>query len=218
MRSRPISIEFHYKSDADYLINNKKYFGEGIYVDREYCKETEERRRILRPYLRAARQLPKYHKKCRLDGDTLVLLGVNYTTGTLHQLPMELQGPNISCKKDWSTFGFFGALNPLSNFHPAKFVLDNTTYSSSEQMIQHKKAKYFRDEDTAKRIMECDSAFSCQRLAKEIQGYNRSEWEEQAKKECYRGIEEKFRQNKKLRSYLIKTENKTIVESCYNAV
>ena len=55
-------------------------------------------------------------------------------------------------------------------------------------------------------------------LHKEIQGYNRSEWEEQAKKECYKGIEEKFKQNEKLRRYLISMENKTIVESCYDTV
>ena len=91
VRSRPISVEFLYRSDADYLMNNKKYLGEGIYIDREYCKATEEKRRILRPFLKAARKLPRYHKKCRLDGKELVLRGVSYTVDKLDRLPEELQ-------------------------------------------------------------------------------------------------------------------------------
>ena len=73
MKIRPISIEFLYKSDSEYLLNNCKYLGQSVFVDKEYCKETESCCKILRPYLKAARKLPKYQKKCRLDEDTLVL-------------------------------------------------------------------------------------------------------------------------------------------------
>ena len=98
VRSRPISVEFLYR--ADYLMNNKKYLGEGIYIDCEYCKATKEKRRILRPFLKAARKLPRYHKKCRLDGKELVLRRVSYTVDKLDRLPEELQGHNISSKSD----------------------------------------------------------------------------------------------------------------------
>ena len=83
MRSQPVSVEFLYKTDTDYLMNNKKYLAEGIYVDREYCKETEEKRHILCPYLKAARRLPRYQRKCRLEGAELILRGVSYTVDTL---------------------------------------------------------------------------------------------------------------------------------------
>ena len=62
MRTRPISVEFMYKLDAEYLINNRKYPSQGVFVDKEFCKETEDSRRILRLYLCAARKLPCYHK------------------------------------------------------------------------------------------------------------------------------------------------------------
>ena len=218
MRSRPISVEFHYKSDADYLMNNKKYFGEGIYVDREYCKETEEKRRILRPYLQAARRMTKYHRKCRMEGDSIILRGLSYTTENLEDLPEELQGPNISCRKDRNTIGFFGELNPLSNFYPAPFTMDGIHYKNTEQYIQHNKAKFFKDDATAKRIMESETAIQCQRLSREIEGYNRNDWEDNAKELCYKGIEEKFKQNENARNYLLETEHKTIVESSYDYV
>ena len=48
MRSHPLPVEFLYKGDAEYILKNHKYLGEGVYVDQEYCKETEECRRILR--------------------------------------------------------------------------------------------------------------------------------------------------------------------------
>ena len=56
--NRPILVEFSSKEDAEYLLTNRTYLPKGIYIDREYSKETEERRRILRPYFRAARKLP----------------------------------------------------------------------------------------------------------------------------------------------------------------
>ena len=48
-RSRPISIEFLLKSDADYILENRNSLAEGIYVDREYDEVTEKKRSILRP-------------------------------------------------------------------------------------------------------------------------------------------------------------------------
>ena len=72
MRNRPISVEFMYKYDCEYFLNNRKYLGQGVFVDKEFCKETEESLIILRPYLQAARRIPMYHKKCRLDEDVLV--------------------------------------------------------------------------------------------------------------------------------------------------
>ena len=90
-------------------MNNKKYLAKGIYIDREYCKETEEKRQILCPYLKAARRLPRYQRKCRLEGPELILQGVTYTVDTLDKLPEELKGPSISSKSDSRTFGFLVA-------------------------------------------------------------------------------------------------------------
>ena len=145
MSSRPISVEMLYKSDADYLLNNHKYFSEGIYINKEYSKETEAARKILRPYFKAARKMPKYQRKCRLEGNTLVLRGISYTVDSLHKLPDELQGHDISSSTDESTFGFFGSINPLSNFHQMEYTFKGKTFHSSEQLIQYKKAKFFKD-------------------------------------------------------------------------
>ena len=44
MYNRPVLVEFMVKEDADYLLNNRSYLPNGVYIDREYSKETEEKR------------------------------------------------------------------------------------------------------------------------------------------------------------------------------
>ena len=137
LTNRSIVVEFLHKDDVDYVINNRRYLPEGVYVDREYTRETEDRRRELRPYLKAARCLPVYQRKCRLDGDKLIILGTSYGINDLEKLPHELQGENISCISNQESYGFFGKLHPFSNFYPTKLNYQGYEYLSSEQMIQH---------------------------------------------------------------------------------
>ena len=52
---------------------------DGIYVDKEYSYATERDRRLLRPILKAAKNIPELKKKCRLDGNQLVIDSKRYT-------------------------------------------------------------------------------------------------------------------------------------------
>ena len=121
MKTGPMSVEFVYKGDAEYVLKNRKYLGERIFVDKEYCVETEECKKVLRPYLKAACKLPKYHRKCKLKGGELILRGVTYTKDHIHKLPEELSSYRISSKQDeeGTIIAFYGNMNPFSNFHPA---------------------------------------------------------------------------------------------------
>ena len=113
-------------------------------------------------------------------------------------------------------FGFFGELNPLSNFHPAPFVYNNIKYHCTEQLIQHQKAKLFGNKDTAENILNTPDALGCKRLSKEISNYNHDTWKREAKTRCEEGIKAKFFQNSNLRDYLISTGDKKIAECCGN--
>ena len=53
-RARPISCEFVHPEDVSYIIENRNYLQEGIFVDYEYPAEIERKRRLLLPILRAA--------------------------------------------------------------------------------------------------------------------------------------------------------------------
>ena len=216
-RGRPISVSFTFKEDADYVYENKNHLKKGIYLDREYNPETENNRYILRPILRKARSLDSYKKKCKMDGDQLIIKGKTYTVDNLMNLPEEVNGFNSTSKTDGQTLGFFGELNPLSNFHCCNFQLGDITYHSAEQYIQHKKASYFRDNKTAKKIMEAQTPYECMMFAKEIENVDQNCWNEVAKDLCYQGIATKFNQNQNLGNILKNTGNLTLVESSFNA-
>ena len=64
-KSRAVSVEFQLKQDADYVIENKKSLGEGIFEDREYSDDVERRRKSLRPVLKIAREHKEFKKKCK---------------------------------------------------------------------------------------------------------------------------------------------------------
>ena len=100
------------------------------------------------PILKAARQHKDYQGRCKMERDTLVLRGKRYTINMIDQLPNSLSTVNVTSKSNESTFGYFGKLNPLSNFHPSPFIMYNQEYHCSEQFIQEAKAKYFNDIET----------------------------------------------------------------------
>ena len=41
MRTRPVVVEFIYKTDANYLISNRTHLPQGVFINRQYTEETE---------------------------------------------------------------------------------------------------------------------------------------------------------------------------------
>ena len=216
-KGRPISVTFVYNEDCEHLLSNKTYLPKGVFTDRQYCEETENNRRILRPVIRKARR-STYKGRCRMEKDQVVIDGRWYGLNNLHQLPLDLSTFKCTSEESEDCVGFFGELNELSNFHPCKFKINGTTFSSSEQWIQHCKAKYFKDNITMAQILASENALESQVLARDIVGYDERKWKEVAYNECYSGIFEKFNQNENLRRLLVNTGNKTLVESSYDRI
>ena len=215
-RIRPISVEFVHKEDRTYILENRSYLNEGIFADKEYPVEVDRIRRSLLPILRAAKKMDKYKDQSRMNYDRVVIQGKDYSLNNLHELPEDLNAFKVSSKSTDDTVGFFGEINPLSNFHPAKFTLDGQEFISSEQYIQATKAYYFNDLESYQKIMGCKTSFDCKQLAWSINNVDGKKWDAVARSLCEKGIREKFLQNPHLMHVLIeKTSNKTIVE-CAN--
>ena len=197
-------------------MESKGYLQRGTYVDREYVPEIERKRRILLPILKAAKQFKDYKKKCRLEDDKFVINGRKYGTDNLHQLPSEIDVFEITSKLDTDCVGFFGALNPLSNFYESKFTVEGIKYISSEQYIQAQEALLFKDEASYNKIMGATNSLDCKNAARSVCNFNRSTWETSAGLLCKEGLKAKFNQNPYLLDTLInKTGNKKLVE-CAN--
>ena len=102
---------------------------------------------------------------------TLVIKGRNYTNANLHQIPLEINGymaTSITDEKN-TIIGFFGELNPLSNFYPSPFTIHGCT---SEQFIQHQKCLMFGDKETETLVMACETAVECKNESKYIKNYS----------------------------------------------
>ena len=215
-RPRAILVEFEKKASADFLLDNKKGLPKGVYADQDYTPEEENKRRKLRPILHKAKTLPDYKMKSKLEGSKLIIKGKSYTSKNLHLLPEPLTGYNVSSKEDDTHIGFFGELNPFSNFHEAPFTVDSITYHSNEQFIQYKKARFFTDDSCSRKILKESTPLECKQLLKEIINYDPQDWREHAGHICEPGITAKFHQNPVLMSLLSATGPKTIVECAYH--
>ena len=212
-RPRPISVEFENRRDADAILEYKHYLAKGVFVDREYCVETERKRRLLRPIFKAAKMKPELRYKSRMEFDKLVIDGRRYGTEDLDNLPQAISPINVSTKSNEDVVGFFGELCPFSNFHPAKFSFKGNEFHSSEQFIQHTKAQYCNDHETADRILNAHSALACKQLGYLVKNYNHQNWVNSIETLCKEGIRAKFEQNPQLLHMLLNTGKKTIVES-----
>lgn len=218
-RHRNISVTFSSQLDLEMVITNKKKLRKGVFADYEYDEETERHRRLLRPILKAARNMKEYEGKCMMDGGRLKLDGKRFSIHDIGDLPPKLSGFHVSSKSDPNTYGFFGELNPFSNFHPSPFVYQDQEYASAEHFIQAEKARYYGDKTSELEILGCDTALDAKKIGGKIKGNGNTEnWNKVAKERCTGGIEAKFTQNKNLLLLLLSTNDQTLVECGFDDV
>ena len=145
--------------------------------------------------LKAAKQVDSYKRKCQLEDDKVVINERRYSNENLHQLPSDINVFEITSKTSEDCVGFFGALNPLSNFYESKLIVDGIEYLSFKQFIQAQKAKYFSDNVCYTRIMGANNSLDCQNAARGIRNFDQVKWEALAGSLCKEGIRAKFVQN-----------------------
>ena len=218
-RSRPISVELLRSEDIDFILANKKELHSGIFADKEYPQDIENKRKILRPILTAAKNSKKYKKRCRMQDDVLVIKGKRYGIDDLDTLPKSLHPLNISSRSNSEVYGYFGEMHPLSNFFPAAFTLENKTFHCSEQFIQWKKAELFKDHTAMSKIERCKTGRQCKEEGRKVKNFKKDTWDSKAKNLCQPGIRQKYIENKKPREILLqKTKGKKIVECTKDAI
>lgn len=108
---------------------------------------------------------------------------------------------------------FFGADNPLSNWHPAHFTVKGVEFCNNEQFMMFCKAKLFGDEECAQKILLAKNPREHKALGRIVRGFVDSLWEEKCEHFVYVGSLAKFRQNPLLCDFLLKTGNTELVEA-----
>lgn len=73
---------------------------------------------------------------------------------------------------------FFGAENPLSNWHPSRFTVNGVDFKNNEQFMMYCKAKLFGDEVCAEKILRTDSPREHKALGRSVRGFDETKWEQ----------------------------------------
>ena len=150
-----------------------------------------------------------------MEGPYFILDGKKYHHYNVHTLSAQLGPSEVTSVSDEERIGFFGELNPFSNFHPCVFVLNGQEYHSAEQFIQATKAEYSGDNIAREQILRCENAMDSKEVSMDISNFNKHEWSRVAEELCYPGIK-KFFQNRGLMAALLNTGTKKLVKSSFN--
>ena len=215
-RTRQIVCHIHWYKMKTKILKGKKHLPDGIFVQEDFPVEIVERRKILRPILKAALQNDDYKDNAYLSVDKLIINKKIYTyapVNNLDSLPDELNPRSLCERSDDDTHVFFGIGSPMSNFHKSDFVVDNTKYCCSEQYIQSEKAALFNDDVAQMKIMSTDSPYHMKQIGSKINNFNRTRWEKKARQVAKKCVTAKFEQNKKLTEVLLSTGSKKLAEA-----
>ena len=100
----------------------------------------------------------------------------------------------------------------LSNWFLSEFTVGGITFSSMEQYMMYEKAVLFKDQTTAKKILQTDDVAKIKALGRTVQNFDDKVWVKEREDIVYNGALEKFRQNPGLAEKLEKTGEEIIAE------
>lgn len=101
----------------------------------------------------------------------------------------------------------------LSQWFPAAFVVDDTTYATAEHWMMAQKAKLFNDEEMYKQILSAVKPGAAKALGRKVKNFNDTIWKQKAYDLVVAGNYHKFSQHPSLQTFLLNTGNTVIVEA-----
>jgi len=104
----------------------------------------------------------------------------------------------------------------FSQFFPCAFTIDDNKYSHAEQYMMAEKARVMGDEKTRLRILKATTPSQMKALGRKVTPFDPSKWDRHKRDVVFRGNLAKFQQNPGLKSTLLGTGSRTIVEAAKN--
>uniref|UniRef100_A0A7E4UTT6 NADAR domain-containing protein n=1 Tax=Panagrellus redivivus TaxID=6233 RepID=A0A7E4UTT6_PANRE len=101
----------------------------------------------------------------------------------------------------------------FSNFYPCEIYTEGIKFTCSEQYFMYKKALFFNDPQTAKKILEAKNPMTMKLLGRQVKNFDENKWKLVAMQVMKRACYFKFDQNDDLRGELFKTAGSTLVEA-----
>lgn len=101
----------------------------------------------------------------------------------------------------------------LSQWYDTKFVLDGVRYRSAEHYMMAQKALLFNDRAAYRGILNSPHPKQAKEIGREIKTFSEEIWVAQRFAIVVKGNLAKFSQNDELRTFLLSTENRVLVEA-----
>ena len=203
----------HWFADRQEIWSRKRLLkGSSVYITENFSEDTERKRRQLYPIVKEARSRQEYREKVSLQVDRLILNGQSFTVDNLEKLPDDLQPTKLATQETEKLVKFFRRASPLSNFHPSPIQIDGVKYSCVEQFYQSCKARAFSDDVSEAQIMATNDPHRCYIIGQNIKGFKEDTWRQSCDAMMEKGLIAKFSSSERLKSILLNTQNKTIVE------
>ena len=101
----------------------------------------------------------------------------------------------------------------LSQWYPCQFEVDSVKYTSAEQYMMAEKARLFGDEKIRAEILRTSDSRKCKALGRKVKNFDKAVWDKRKEDIVRNGNFEKFMQNSALRSFLLSTRDKVLVEA-----
>lgn len=101
----------------------------------------------------------------------------------------------------------------FSQWWLSSFKVEKVTYKTAEHWMMAKKAELFQDEEVLEKILQADSPAEAKKLGREVKNYDDKLWLENRYEIVKKGNYHKFSQNKELKTFLLNTKDRVLVEA-----
>ena len=98
-------------------------------------------------------------------------------------------------------------------WQPATFTLEGITYVSAEHYMMAEKARLFGDDAVREQAIAAKSPGAAKALGRTVANFDQATWEQHRFDIVVNGSIGKFGQNEPLKTYLLETGNKVLVEA-----
>lgn len=113
-------------------------------------------------------------------------------------------------------YTFYGKKDYLSNFYHSPYVVDNNTFSCSEQGFMYDKAMYFGDTISAQKILELpyDNPADYKKLGRQVTPFDNTKWDSVREEIMKKHVKAKIEQSDVIKTFVMNDlKDKLIVES-----
>lgn len=211
-KPRAIIARFLCRQDRMNVWALKKHLkGTDIWIREDLPEVIERQRRFMYAVSKMAKD-NKFPGEVYVSGPSLVVNKKRYAYEELDKLPDAIHPRRLCTREVNGHILFYGKYSPLSNFHQSPFVVDDHKYQSVEEYYQTAKAIEAGDDIARLRIRKTADPVEQKRIGGSIK-INELEWQTgKGKAAMTKAVTEKFRQNPRLKQFLLETEDRPLVE------